>query len=96
MDTFVENSGVTEEKHIHVTPLQTEKQKQVPIENAGEASAPLDEEGSASESESQTEHFLNAVRAEKPDPLGRRTFKSPLNEIKAGYDYAFRKNTAKR
>ncbi len=95
MDTFVEHSGVAEEKHIHVTPPQTEKPKQVAIENA-EASAPLDEEGSAPESESQTEHFLNIIRAEKPDPLGRRTASLPLNEIKAGYDYAFRALKAKR
>ena len=99
MDTFVENSGVAEqEKQIHVVPTENEKQIQVPIENADTAGAPLDDENKAewdSEGE-QPAQDIKIVRAEKPDPLGRRTTNLPLNEIKAGYGYALGKGKTRR
>ena len=39
---------------------------------------------------------INIVRAEKPDPLGRKTTNLPVNKIKAGYGYAFGKSGKKR
>ncbi len=98
MDTFVENSGVAEqEKKIQIVPTDNEKQTQVPIENAETAGAPLSDENTAewnSEGEVPAQD-IKIVRAEKPDPLGRKTINSPLNEMKAGYDYAFRKSETK-
>ncbi len=99
MDTFVENSGVAEqEKQIQVVLTENEKQIQVPIGNADIAGARLDDENTA-ELDSQGEEpaqDIKIVRAEKPDPLGRKTINSPLNEIKSGYDYAFGKGKARR
>ena len=101
MDTLVENTGVAaeQEKHITVVPSENEKQIQAPVENAEQASAPLDEDVNHStwESQGEPEKQIKIVRTEeKPDPLGRRVANSPLNEIKAGYDYAFGKGRAKR
>ncbi len=99
MDTFVENSGVAEqEKQIQAVPTENEKQIQVPIENADTAGAPLDDENTE-EWDSQGEQpaqDIKIVRAEKPDPLGRKTTHLPMNEIKAGYGYAFGKSGKKR
>ena len=99
MDTFVENTGVAEqEKQIQVVPTENEKQIQVPIENAEISGAPLDEENTV-ELDSQGEEpaqEIKIVRAEKPDPLGRKTIDLPLNEMKAGYGYAFGKGGSKR
>ena len=93
MDTFVENAGVAaeQEKQMQSVSTESEKQTQVPIENA--QTDPFNEEGTTSwESEDEPEKQIKIVRTEeKPDPLGRRIAKSPLNEMKAGYDYAFRK-----
>lgn len=84
MDTLVENSGVAEqEKQIQVVPTENEKQIQVPIENAEMAGE-------------EPARDIKIVRAEKPDPLGRKTINLPVNEIKAGYRYAFGKSGRKR
>jgi len=100
MDTFVENSGVAEqEKQIQVVPTENEKQIQVPIENAETANASLNEEDTTmwKNQGKEPDKQIKIVRAEeKPDPLGRKIANSPLNEIKAGYDYAFGKGKAKR
>ena len=98
MDTFVENSGVAEqEKQIQVVPTENEKQIQVPIENAETAGAPLDDANMAewnSEGEEPAQD-IKIVRVEKPDPLGRKTANLPMNEIRAGYGYAFGKGARK-
>jgi hypothetical protein len=97
MDTFVENSGVAEqEKQIQVVPTENEKQIQVPIENAETAGAPLDDMAEWNSEGEEPAQDIKIVRAEKPDPLGRKTINLPLNEMKAGYDYAFRKGGTKR
>jgi hypothetical protein len=45
----------------------------------------------------EPEKQIKIVRAqEKPDPLGKNIESLPLNEIKAGYDYAFGKGRIKR
>jgi hypothetical protein len=42
--------------------------------------------------EEQPNQQIKVVRSkEKPDLLGRRIASLPLNAMKAGYDYAFRK-----
>ena len=93
MDTFVENSGVAEqEKQIQVA--ENERNIQVPIENAETAGAPLDNPNTAEWNGEGKEpaQDINSVRTkEKPDPLGRKAVNSPLNKMKAGYDYAFGK-----
>ena len=100
MDTLVENTGVAaeQEKHITVVPSENEKQIQVPVENAEQASASLDEDvNEATWKDQEPEKQIKIVRTEeKPDPLGRRIANSPLNEMKAGYDYAFGKGRATR
>jgi hypothetical protein len=99
MDTFVENTGVAEEeKQIQVVPMEHEKQIQVPIENAETASEPLNEDATMWESQDkEPEKQIKIVRTqEKPDPLGRTIASLPLNEIKAGYDYAFGKGRTRR
>jgi hypothetical protein len=99
MDTFVENSGIAEqEKQIQVVPTENEKQIQVPIENAETASAPFDDENTAKwdSQDEEPAQDIKIVRAEKPDPLGRKTINLPLNEMKAGYGYAFGKGVRKR
>jgi hypothetical protein len=99
MDTFVENTGVAEQdKQIQVTPTEHEKQIQVPVENAETANEPLNEDTTVWEShDKEPEKQIKIVRAqEKPDPLGRQIASLPLNEIKAGYDYAFGKGRPRR
>jgi hypothetical protein len=97
MDTFVENSGVAEQENkIHVVPTENEAHIQVPVENAETAGAPLNDTAEWNSSGEEAAQDIKIVRAEKPDPLGRKTINLPLNEIKAGYDYAFRKGGTKR
>lgn len=97
MDTYVENTGAAEqEKQIQVVPTENEKQIQVPIENAETAGAPLDDTAESNSEGEEPAQDIKIVRAEKPDPLGRKTTHLPLNEIKAGYDYAFGKGASKR
>ncbi len=96
MDTLVENTGVAAEQEKPVQSVSTESEKpiQVPIENAETAS---DEVTTPWEDQGEPEKQIRIVRTEeKPDPLGRRLADSPLNEIKAGYDYAFGRGRAKR
>jgi hypothetical protein len=97
MDTFVENTGAAEqEKKAQAAPTENEKQIQVPIENAETASAPLTEEMTAWQGE-EPERQIKIVRTEeKPDPLGKRIASLPMNEMKAGYDYAFGKGRISR
>jgi len=97
MDTFVENTGVAEQEK-QIAPTEHEKQIQVPIENAETASEPLNEDTTMWESQDkEPEKQIKIVRTqEKPDPLGRKIASLPLNEIKAGYDYAFGKGRTKR
>jgi hypothetical protein len=97
MDTFVENSGVAEqEKQIHVVPTENETHIQVPIEKAETAGAPLDDTAEWNSQGEEPAQDIKIVQAEKPDPLGRNTANSPLNEIKAGYGYAFGRRGSKR
>ena len=99
MDTYVENAGAAEqEKQIQVVPMENEHQIQVPVENVDTAGTPLDDENTAvwnSQGEELAQN-INIVRAEKPDPLGRKTTNLPVNKIKAGYGYAFGKSGKKR
>ena len=97
MDTYVENTGAAEqEKQIQVVPTENEKQIQVPIENADTAGAPLDDTAEWNSQGEEPAQDIKIVRAEKPDPLGRKTTNLPLNKIKAGYDYAFGKGKTRR
>ncbi len=95
MDTFVENTGVAAEQEKQDQSLSKEngKQIQIPNENLETAGDPLTESSLPEEDLNQQ---IKIVRTEeKPDPLGRNAANSPLNEIKAGYDYAFGKNRTK-
>jgi hypothetical protein len=97
MDTYVENTGAAEqEKKIQVVPTENERQIQVPIENADTAGAPLDDTAEWNSEVEKPAQDINIVRAETPEPLGRETAHLPLNEIKAGYGYAFGKSVRKR
>ena len=98
MDTFVENSGVAEqEKQIQVVPTENEKQIQVPIENAETIGAPLENTADWNSESDEPAQDIRIVRVEeKPDPLGKTIAGLPLNEMKAGYDYAFGKGPIKR
>ncbi len=98
MDTLVENTGVTEqEKQIQAVPTENEKQVQAPIENAETVIGLLSEEDTTVWKSQGREPDIKIVRAEeKPDPLGRKATNLPLNEMKAGYDYAFGKGKTKR
>lgn len=99
MDTFVENTGVVEQEKQITVPTENEKQIQIPIENVEMAGAPLANENTAdwnSEGDEPADDVRIVRAEEKPDPLGRNIINSPLNEMKAGYDYAFRKDKAKR
>ncbi len=94
MQSF-EQTGVDEqEKQITITPG----------EKAEKASAPLNEDVKAASEgvvedttmwksqESRPDKQIKIVPAnEKPDPAGRKIASLPLNEMKAGYDYAFGK-----
>ncbi len=95
MDTLVENTGVAaKQEQIQSVSTESEKQIQVPVENAEAAS---EEVTTPWESQGEPEKQIKIVRTEeKPDPLGRRIANSPLNEMKAGYDYAFGKGRATR
>ena len=97
MDTFVENSGVAEqEKQIQVVPTENEKNIQVPVENAEISGAPPHDTVELHSQGGEPAQEVNFFQAEKPDPSGRKTIDLPLNEMKAGYDYAFRKGGSKR
>jgi hypothetical protein len=91
MDTFVENSGVAEQENkIRVVPTESEKNIQAPIE---EAETRLDDTAEWNSQGEEPAQDIKIVRAEKPDPLGRNIVNSPLNEMKAGYGYAFGKRS---
>ena len=96
MDTS-ENSGVAQpEQPLQAVPVESEKQIQIPIENAETPNSSLNEEDTTMlKSQGKEQDKQTEVTREKPDPLGRRIVNLPLNEMKAGYDYAFGKKGAK-
>ncbi len=95
MDTLVENTGVAaKQEQIQSVSTESEKQVQIPSETTETASEDVT---TPWEGQGEPEQQIKIVRVEeKPDPLGRRVINSPLNEMKAGYDYAFGKGRAKR
>jgi len=92
MDSFVENTGVAEqEKQVPVVAVEKAEIASVPLVEEVKDTNEGVEDTMWKSQEREKQVKIVRMAEENPDLLGRRIAKLPLNEMKAGYDYAFGK-----